>query len=80
MMKMVSLLTSTLKIHLNIKQNFTINTPEIFMSMETMMMSSLSNKFVKQIGNAQIQIPSDFSSNLNKNQTISLRVCFFLFK
>ena len=40
-------------------------------------MNSLSNKFIQPIENAQIQLPSTMNSNINNNQTISLRVCLF---
>lgn len=73
MNKMISLLTSILNIHLNIGQNFFINTSEVFMSLETITMKSIQNKTIKQIGDAQIHIP--FNSYFNLNQTISLRVC-----
>jgi hypothetical protein len=72
--EMISLLTSTLNIHLNIGQNLTINTSEVFMSLETLTMDFLSNKQIQQVGNAQISIPTNFNSNINKNSTISIRV------
>ena len=78
MTKMISLLTSVLNIHINLGQNYIINTSEVFMSLETVTVKSLWNKTIKQVGYAQIVIPFNFSSNLNENQTISLRVCFFL--
>jgi Zn finger protein HypA/HybF involved in hydrogenase expression len=76
--EMISLLTSILNIHLNIGQNLTMNTSEVFMSLETISMNSLSNKKIQQVGNAQIHIPSNFTLNLNKSTTLSIRVCFFL--
>jgi hypothetical protein len=74
----VSLLTSALNIHLNIGQNQTINTSSVFMSLETISVESLSNKLIQPIGNAQISLPSNINSNMNNDQTISLRVCFCL--
>ena len=68
----LSLLTSALNIHLNIGQNLTMNTSSVFMSLETISIESLSNKIIQQVGNAQISLPS----NMNNDQTISLRVCF----
>jgi len=79
MNKTISLLTSLLNIHLNIGQNLSINTPQIFMSLETITVQALSNKTIEQIGNSQMFIPSNFYLNLNKSQTISLRVCFYFF-
>ena len=79
MTEMISLLTTTLDIHLNIGQNFSISTPQVFMSLATITAQSLSNKTVQQVGHAQFYLPFNFTSNLNNNQTISLRVCFFSF-
>jgi hypothetical protein len=66
----ISSLTLALNIHLNIGQNFTINTPEIFLFLEKSKIEFLSNKTFKQVGNAQIHMPFDFSFN----QTVSFRV------
>ncbi len=49
------------------------------MSLETISANSLSNKTIQQIGNAQISLPANFNSSLNYNQSLSLRVCLFLF-
>ena len=77
----LSLLTSALNIHLNIGQDLTMNTSEVFMTLETKSIQSLSNKLVKQVGNAQIQLPSNFNSNSSSEATVSIRVnfCFSLF-
>ncbi|CAF4055669.1 unnamed protein product, partial [Adineta steineri] len=69
----ISLITSSLNIHLNIGQNSIINTSQTYMSLETISTDSLSNKIVKQIGNAQFHIPSDINLNTNDNSSISLR-------
>ncbi len=72
----LSLLTAALNIHLNIGQNLLMNTSSVFMSLETISLESLSNKLIRPVGNAQIQLPSNLNSNINDNdQTISLRVC-----
>jgi hypothetical protein len=73
---MISLLSSTLNIQLNIGQNSSINTSEVLMSMETLSSKSLSNKIIQQVGNARIQFPLNL--NLNNNGAISLRVSSFL--
>ncbi len=67
----ILLLAETLIIHLNIEQYLIINTSEIFMSLETITVQSLTNKTIKQMGHTLIHIPLNF----NSNQTISLRVC-----
>jgi hypothetical protein len=72
----ISLMTNTLRIHLNIGQQLTINSSSVFLSDETTSISSLSNKLIQQIGDAQIRIPSSFSLTTDDNSAISLRVCF----
>ncbi len=73
----ISLMTNTLHIHLNIGQQLTINSSSVFLSAETTSISSLSNKLIQQIGDAQIRIPSSFSLTTDDNSAISLRVCFY---
>ena len=77
--EMISLLTSTLNIHLNIGQDLVMNTSEVFMSLETRSMESLVNKEIKQVGDAGIRLPSNFNTNISSNATVSIRVCFFVF-
>jgi hypothetical protein len=74
MTEVLSLLSSSININLNIGQNLKINTSQVFMSLETQSLESLSNKLVKQVGNGQIQIPQNFNSNLSTNSKISIRV------
>jgi uncharacterized integral membrane protein len=54
-----------------------MNTSQVFMSLETKSIESLSNKIIKQVGNAQIYLPSNVKSNTTNNQKISIRVCIF---
>jgi hypothetical protein len=75
--QIISLVTTALNHHLNIGQNLTINTPSVFMSLETLSVQSLSNKQIQQVGNAQIRLPSNL--NINQNTTVSLRVCFLFY-
>lgn len=44
------------------------------MSLETISIESISNKSIQQIGNARINIPSNFQLNLTNMSSISLRV------
>ncbi len=74
MNEVVSLLSSSININLNIGQNSKINTSQVFMSLERQSLESLSNKLVRQVGNAQIQLPENFNSNLSTNSKISIRV------
>ena len=73
----MSLSTSALNAHLNIGQNLTMSSSSIFVSLETRTLESISNQSIQQMGKGRIRIPSNFNSTLNKNQTISLRVCLF---
>ena len=75
MNEILVLLSSSMNIHLNIGQNSTINTPNVYLSMETISSNGLINKKIEQVGNAQIQLPSQFNLTLNANSTFSLRVC-----
>ena len=77
--KIISLLSLSINIHLNLEQNLIINTSKVFSSLKTLSFQSLSNQILKQVGNALVQFPSQFNSNLNQNQTISLRVNYFFF-
>ena len=69
MNEILSLLTSTMSIHLNSGQRLIINSPNMFiyMSMEMISAEGLLNK--------KIQLPSQFSSNFDRSSTLSLRVC-----
>ena len=62
----ISLLTSSLSLHLNLGQNYSIETPQVFLSLETISLQSLLNRM-------------NLSSNLNQNQIVSFRVRFSLF-
>ena len=70
MNEMISLLTQTLNIHLNIGQNLIINTSEIFMALEKMNLHLLSKRTIQQVENARFFIPLNF----NRTHPISLRV------
>lgn len=71
--QIIAFLTSTLHLHLNIGQYSQINTSQVFMSMETLSVESLSNKLIQPMANAQIRLPEylSFSSNTH---SVSLRV------
>ncbi|CAF0990631.1 unnamed protein product [Adineta steineri] len=71
--QMISLLTSSLNIHLNIGQSSLMNTSQSFISLETISTESLKDRLVKQVENAQFNIPSDFILNTTSNSSISLR-------
>ncbi|CAF1000565.1 unnamed protein product [Adineta steineri] len=71
--QIISLLTSSLNIHLNIGQSSLMNTSQSFVSLETISIQSLKDRLVKQVENAQFNIPSDFILNTTSNTSISLR-------
>ncbi len=62
---------------MNIGQHMTMNTPSVFVSLETASISSLSNKIIQPFTNAQIQIPSIFNSTPSNDVTVSLRVSLY---
>ncbi len=71
--KIIFLLVSALNVHLNINQNFTINTPEILMLLEKVLFESLRNK---EFENNEIYLPSEMNSTLNNNDIVSFQVSF----
>ncbi|CAF1599303.1 unnamed protein product, partial [Adineta ricciae] len=68
MTELISLLTSTLNIHLNIGQDFHIQTSQVIMTLETKSSQSLANHFTKTIGGGQVQLPNNFASYLGTNE------------
>ncbi|CAF1468493.1 unnamed protein product [Adineta ricciae] len=73
MTEVISLISSIINIHLNIEQQFNINTSEVFMTLESRTSEHFSEKFVQQIGNNQIQLPNHFQSYLNNNNKVFIR-------
>ncbi|CAF1375842.1 unnamed protein product [Adineta ricciae] len=73
MTELISLLTSTLNIHLNIGQDLHIQTSQVIMTLETKSSQSLANHFTKTIGSGQVQLPNNFASYLGTNEKISIR-------
>ena len=75
MNEVISLLTSTLNLNINVGQNFQIDTSQVIMALETKSNDFFSNSFTKSIGDkGQINLPSNFSSYLNGTKKISIRV------
>lgn len=75
MNEILSLLSSSMNIHLNMGQHSIINTPNVYLSMEIVSTNGLINKTIEQVGNAQIEFPSELNLSVNENSTISVRVC-----
>ena len=69
-----SLLTSALNIHLNVEQQFTMNTSNVFMSLQTLQIASLFGKEMPSVGKARLRLPSIWNLSLDEPQTGSLRV------
>ena len=72
--ELISLLTTSLGLHLNTGQGFHLDTSQMMMSLETKSIQSLSTAFTKPIGNARVQLPENLSSHLGNHQSISIRV------
>ncbi|CAF1615089.1 unnamed protein product [Adineta ricciae] len=70
---MMLMISSSLDVQLNVKQTFVVNTSEVFMSQEKTSLASLFHKEINQSENSHIRFPSILQTNLNENQTISLR-------
>ena len=71
----IDLLTNALHIHLNLEQNLTFETPNAFMSLDTVQIESLPNRILSPVANAAIRLPEQFTSSVNNQSTISFRVC-----
>ncbi|CAF1353863.1 unnamed protein product [Adineta ricciae] len=70
--EIISLVTSSFNIHLNIGQKMIIDTPETFVSFEVLSIESLSNKSIKQVGGAEIHLSSNVTSSLENNSPVFL--------
>ena len=68
--EIISLVTSSFNIHLNIGQKMIIDTPETFVSFETISIESISNKSVQQIGKAEIHLSFNITSSFKKNSSV----------
>ena len=69
-----SLLTDALSIHLNVGQNFTMNTASTFLALGKVSMESLSQRLHSQVAGGQVLLPSTLFSNQTSNSPVSSRV------
>lgn len=69
-------ITVILNTHLNLAQNMIVNTTTVFVSLETVLVSSLSNKVITPFNGVHIHVPAIFISNISKDQSVSLRVSY----
>lgn len=67
-----SLLTSMLNLHLNAGQNFTVNTAEVAMSLQTVSLQSLTNQ---SVSSRSITLPTSAVAKAASQSTVSLQVC-----
>lgn len=67
-------LTAAMSVHLNIGQNTVVNTSAVFLSLETISAHALTNKLIRPVGNAQIQLPASFGASSTSLSAVSLRV------
>ena len=74
--EMISMITSSLNIHLNIGQGFLVETSQARMSLETISAESLSTPLIRHIGDGRIQLPQSVGSYLNNTSKVSIRVSF----
>ena len=73
-----SLLSKSLKIHLNLEQQFTLNTSNVFMSIETLKIESILGKEIPSVGEARLRLPSIWNLSLVEHQRGSLKVRSFV--
>ena len=76
--EITSLLTDTLNTHLNIGQNFTMNTSSTFLSMGKVWLESLTNRLLRQVGSGQVWLPSSLHLNQTSSSSLSFRVSSLL--
>jgi hypothetical protein len=74
MNELMSLLTRSLNIHLNVGQHFQVNASSVFMSLEGLTSESLSKKEIPTVGNALLRLPPTLNISFNGTSTMSLRV------
>ena len=74
--KVFDLLTNAMKIHLNLEQSFEVNTPTLFVRIETVKSDSLKSKQIQTIGEARLRFPNQSFQieNDHSKQYYSLRV------
>jgi hypothetical protein len=67
-------LTAALNLHLNVGQKSMLNTSSLFLSLETMSVSSLMDRLMQPIGQVRLRLPGQLSSSIDLNRVVSLRV------
>ena len=74
-----SLLTSMLNLHLNVGQNFNVNTSQVIISLQTFSFDSLTSN--ESVSNNGITLPSSVLINTTGQQStmISIQVSLFFF-
>ena len=70
----VNLLTRALNIHLNLEQQFTLNTSNVFVSLEKLKGESLLGREIPSVDNARFRLPSRGNLSVDQHQSGLLRV------
>ena len=63
--ELTSLLSQSMRIHLNLGQQYTLNTSNVFFSLEPVAIKSLSDREIRSVGNGTIRFPSQFQLTSN---------------
>ena len=71
----MSLLTNTLKIHLNQGQHWQMNTSSVFLSTESLSAGSITNKIIEPIKDVRMRLPPNLIFNTTDNDALLIRVC-----
>lgn len=74
----LSLVTQSLNIHLNLGQQFQLTNPSLVVSLETLTLSSLSKKEIQPIPGVQLRFPSTINASTSTNGSTSVRVRILL--
>jgi hypothetical protein len=74
---LTSLLSQGLNIHLNIGQQFNMNTPGVFMFSQALSADALGIKEIHFVDNAPVRLPFTGNRSVNGTERASLRVRFF---
>ena len=75
--EILSLVTQSLNIHLNLGQQFQLTNPSLLVSLETLTLPSLAKKEIQPIPGVQLRFPSkiNVSSFSNGSTSVRVRLC-----
>jgi hypothetical protein len=78
MTDVVNLLTRALNIHLNLEQQFTLNTSNIFISLETLKGESLIGKEIQSVHNARLHLLSSSCLSFSLSSSVNMGTVAFV--